>query len=51
MYGGSDGVGGMSNFDPNNMSDEQKEKFAEMFKQYQSQQQQPPNGPKVEEVD
>lgn len=51
MYGGSDGIGGMPNFDPNNMSDEQKEKLAEMFKQYQSQQQQSPNGPKVEEVD
>lgn len=49
MYGG--GVGGMPNFDPNNMSDEQKEKFAEMFKQYQNQQQQPQNGPKVDEVD
>lgn len=48
MYGG--GVGGMPNFDPNNMSDEQKEKFAEMFKQYQNQQQ-PHNGPKVDEVD
>ena len=48
MYGG--GVGGMPNFDPNNMSDEQKEKFAEMFKQYQNQQQ-PQNGPKVDEVD
>ena len=50
MYGGSSGVGGMPNFDPDNMSDEQKEKFAEMFKQYQSQQQ-PQNGPKVDEVD
>lgn len=45
LYGSKD----MPNFDPNNMTDEQKEKFAEMFKQYQGQEQ--PNGPKVDEVD